>query len=414
MAIRTVVDRAAGLDIAKASLAACVRVPAGRGWRTEKRIFSTTTAGLLDLADWLAGYRVRLVGMESTGRYWKPVFYLLEQQLECWLLNPRHMRAVPGRKTDMTDAEWICDLVAHGLVRPSFVPGPPIRWLRELTRRRSVLLRERAREKQRMQQVLEDAGVKLSVVATDIFGVSGRAIITALISGERDGHRLAELARGRMRTKLPALAEALVGRFGEHHAYLAAQILRHVDMINELVGELNHRIHTEIAPYQQQIDLLDTIPGIDQDSAQAILAEIGPDMHRFPTAAHLASWAGLCPGNNKTGGKAKPAATRHGNRWLKATCGTAALGAIRTRNRYPNAQFRRVAARRGGKRALTAVAHTLLHAAWHVLTTNTTYHDLGPDYFLTRDNPARHRRRAVDILQRLGYRVTLEPIPTTP
>jgi transposase len=321
------------------------------------------------------------------------------------------MRAVPGRKTDMTDAEWICDLVAHGLVRPSFVPPAPIRWLRDLTRRRAVLLRERAREKQRMEKLLEDAGVKLSVVATDIFGVSGRAIITALIAGELDGHRLAELAKGRMRTKLPALAEALTGRFNEHHAYLAGQILRHVDMINEQVGELNDRIHTEIAPYQQQIDLLDTIPGVDQDTAQTILAEIGPDMDRFPTAGHLASWAGLCPGNNKTGGKAKPAATRPGNRWLKASCGTAALGAIRTRNRYPNAQFRRIAARRGGKRAVTAVAHTLLTTAWHVLTTNTPYHDLGGDYFLTRDNPQRHRRRAVELLQRLGYRVTLEPIP---
>lgn len=358
MAIDVVVDRAAGLDIAKASLVACVRTPApDSGWKIEKRRFAATTGALLQLAGWLAERAVTRVGMESTGDYWKPVFYLLESQFECWLLNARHMRTVPGRKTDMSDAQWICDLVAHGLVRPSFVPPPPIRRLRDLTRRRGILIAERSREKQRMEKLLEDAGVKLSVVATDIFGRSGRAILHALIAGERDSTVLAEHARGRMRSKIPALVDALVGRFTDHHAFLA-------------------------------------------------------DMSRFTTAAHLASWAGLCPGNNKTGGKAKPSHTRPGNPHLKSALGTAALGAIRTRDSYPHAQFRRIAARRGGKRATTAVAHTLLTTAWHLLTTNTTYQDPGAEHFLQLDNPQRRQRRALATLERLGYHVTLQPRTT--
>lgn len=409
MAIDVVVERAAGLDIAKASLVACVRVPGPHGrWRVEKRKFSTMTADLLELADWLAEHGVTRVGMESTSDYWKPVFYALEDRFECWLLNPRHMRAVPGRKTDMTDAEWICLLIAHGLVRPSFIPPPPLRRLRDLTRRRALLLAERTREKQRMEKLLEDAGVKLSVVATDIFGASGRDIITALIAGERDGRVLAELARGQLRKKTPSLIQALVGRFEEHHAFCAAQILEHVDYLNAMVKGLDERIAEEIKPYQSQVDLLDSVPGVDQRGAQTILAEIGNDMGRFPTQHHLASWAGTCPGNNKTGGKAKSGRTRPGDRWLKAALGIAALGAIRTRNSYAGALFKRVAARRGGLRAQTAVAHSLLTAIWHILTTNSRYHDLGNDYFLNRLNPDAARRRAVRQLERLGYQVTLQ------
>jgi transposase len=411
VAIDVVVQRAAGLDIAKASLVACARTPnpAG-GWKIEKKKFVTTTRGLLELAGWLAHRGVTRVGMESTSDYWKPVFYLLEAQAECWLLNARHMRAVPGRKTDITDSEWICDLVAHGLVRPSFVPPPPIRRLRDLTRRRTVLLADRTREKQRMEKLLEDAGVKLSAFITDIFGTSGRAMLDALVAGERDGAVLAELALGRMRAKVAALTEALTGRFDEHHGYLAAMILRHVDQITTMVAELDTRIETEIRPYRRQIELLDSIHGVDVRTAQVIIAETGADMAHFTTAAHLASWSGVCPGNNKTGGKAKPGRTRPGNRWLKAALGAAALGAIRTKNSYTNALFRRVAARRGGKRAQTAVAHSLLTTAWHLLTTNTEYHDLGGDYFLNRINPDHRRRRAIAQLERLGYHVTLEPI----
>jgi transposase len=410
MAIDTVVQRSAGLDIAKASLVACVRIPGpDGGWRVIKRKFTTMTAELLALRDWLAEHNIARVGMESTSDYWRPVFYLLEQRFDCWLLNARHMRAVPGRKTDMTDAEWICDLVALGLVRPSFVPPPSIRRLRDLTRRRAVLLAERTREKQRMEKLLEDAGVKLSVVATDIFGKSGRAMLDALIAGERDPKMLAELAMGRLRKKIPALAEALVGRFDDHHAFLARMICDHIDTISRMVAELTKRIDTEIEPYRSEVELLGSLPGVETRTAEVILAEIGTDMSRFPTAAHLASWAGACPGNNKTGGKSKPSHTRPGDRWLKAALGTAAMGAIRTRQSYANALFRRVAARRGGKRAQTAVAHCLLVAAWHVLATRTPYHDLGGDYFLNRDNPDHRRRRAIAQLERLGYQVTLEP-----
>jgi transposase len=336
------------------------------------------------------------------------VFYLLEDRFECWLLNARHMRAVPGRKTDMTDAEWICDLVAHGLVRPSFVPPPPIRRLRDLTRRRAILLGDRSREKQRMEKLLEDAGVKLSVVASDIFSKSGRAMLEALIAGERDARVLAELARGRLRVKIPALTEALAGRFAEHHAFLARMILTHIDAISAMLTELDTRIDAELAPYRPQIDLLDSIDGIDTGTAQVIVAEIGVDMSHFPTAAHLASWAGVCPGNNKTAGKAKTGHTRPGNRWLKSALGTAALGAIRRKDSYLRALFGRIARRRGGKRGLAAVGHSQLVTIWHVLSTQTPYQDLGGDYFLRRDNPEHRRRRAVDQLERLGFRVVLQ------
>lgn len=311
MAIETVVSHSAGLDIAKASLVDCVRIPAPEGgWRISKRKFTTMTADLLLMADWLAEQGITRVGLESTGDYWRPVFYVLEGRFDCWLLNARHMRAVPGRKTDMTDAEWICDLVAHGLVRPSFVPPPPIRRLRDLTRRRSILLAERTREKQRVEKLLEDAGVKLSVVATDIFGKSGRAILDALIAGQRDGQVLADLALGRLRKKIPALAEALVGHFDDHHAFLARMICDHIDTINSMIAELNTRIDSEVEPYRAEVELLDSIPGVDIHTAEVIIAEIGTHMTRFDTAAHLASWAGVCPGNNKTAGRSKPAHTR--------------------------------------------------------------------------------------------------------
>src|SRR3954467_9711489 len=410
MTIETVVERAAGLDIAKASLVACVRVPRpDGGWQVSKRKFSAMTADLGALADWLTEHGVTRVGMESTSDYWRPVYYMLEDRFECWLLNARHMRAVPGRKTDMTDAEWICDLVAHGLVQPSLVPPPPIRRLRDLTRRRTILLGDRSREKQRMEKLLEDAGIKLSVVASDIFSKSGRAMLEALIAGERDPATLAELARGRLRVKIGALTEALAGRFAEHHAFLARMILAHIDAISAMLTELDARIDEELAPYRTQVELLTSVDGVDTRTAQVIIAEIGVDMSHFSTAAHLASWAGVCPGNNKTAGKAKTAATRPGNRWLKSALGTAALGAIRRRDSYLHALFRRVAARRGGKRGLAAVAHSQLVTIWHVINTQTPYHDLGGDYFLRRENPEHCRRRALDQLQRLGYRVTLEP-----
>jgi transposase len=317
----TLVERCAGLDVHKDSVTACVRAPDGQGGRqVETRRFTTTTAGLGLLAEWLASFGVTRVGMESTGCYWKPVWQLLEDQLECWLLNAAHLHNVPGRKTDVADAAWIAQLVEHGLVRPSFVPPRPIRELRELTRYRKTQIQERSREVQRLDKVLQDAGIKLSSVATDIIGVSGRAMLEALVAGTHDPAVLAALAKGRLRTKLPALREALAGRFRtDHHGLLVAQILAHIDYLDETIAVLSARIEQVIAPFAEQVALLDTIPGVDQRAAEVIVAEIGPDMGQFPTAAHLASWAGVCPGNNESAGKHRSGRTRKGPRvvgWL--------------------------------------------------------------------------------------------------
>lgn len=410
-----VVQRCAGIDVAKKELAVTVRVPApGSGrFKRIRKTFGTTSRKLLELHQFLTEHEVTLVGMESTSDYWKPIFYMLEADFETWLLNARHMKAVPGRKTDMADADWICELLAHGLVRPSFVPPAPIRRLRDLTRRRTLLLRDATREKQRLEKVLEDAGIKLGTVATDILGVSGRAMIQALIAGERDGQVLAEMALGPLRRKRPALAEALVGRFDDHHAFLCRQILTHLDMIDVQVADLDLRILAELEPYADKIELLDTIPGIDTRAAEVILAEIGPDMSHFPSAGHLASWAGLCPGNNRSGGRSKSGRTRPGDRWLRGVLGAAARSVSRTTNTYLGAQYKRVAAKRGGNRATVAVAHSILVSTWHMLIDNVAYHDLGPDYYLNRQDPQQRRAKLVAKLEALGYNVTLQPAPKT-
>ena len=316
--METLTRRCAGLDVHQASVVACVRCIDDHGeLRQETRTFGTTTSQLTVLLDWLASWDVTLVGMESTGVYWKPVYYLLEGTFECWLLNAQHLRNVPGRKTDVGDANWIAQLVAHGLVRPSFVPPPPIRELRELTRYRKQQLQERSREVQRLQKTLEDAGIKLSSVVSDIMGKSARAMLEALVDGTRDPAVLANLARGQLRKKLPALQEALTARFSPIHRVLVSEILAHLDYIDEMVDRLSGEVEKVIAPFATAVDLLDTIPGINRRTAQVVIAEIGADMTRFPNEQQLASWAGLCPGNNESAGKHFSGKTRKGSRWLR-------------------------------------------------------------------------------------------------
>lgn len=408
--VECLVERCAGVDIGKADLKACVRVPGPRGGRrSETKTFATTTSALLQLRQWLVDQQVTVVAMEATGDYWKPVYYLLEDQFEVQLLNAAHMRNVPGRKTDVSDAGWIAQLVEHGLVRPSFVPPPPIRRLRDLTRYRSALIGERTREKQRVEKVLEDAGIKLSTFISDIFGVSGRAMLAALINGQRDPRVLAQYARARMRRKIPALVEALTGRFSEHHAFLCRMMLAHIDALDVAIAEVTGHVEVEMQPFQAVADRLDTIPGVNQRAAQTIIAEIGVDMTRFPTAAHLASWAGVCPGNNESAGKHHCGRTRKGDSWLRAALGEAAAAGVGTKNSYLQAQYRRLAGRRGKKRALVAVGHTILVATWHMITHGVDYQDLGATHYLTRIDPARHTRRLVKQLHQLGYQVQLSP-----
>ena len=405
----TVVQRCAGLDIGKADFKACIREPGpGTRRRSEVRTFSAMTSGILDCAGWLAEHQVSLVGMEATGDYWKPVYYLLEDQFEVWLLNARHMRNVPGRKTDVSDAAWIAQLIEHGLVRPSFVPPPPIRRLRDLTRYRTSLVRERTREIQRLEKILDDAGIKVTAVTSKTLSKSSRDMIEALITGERDPRALAQFARGRMRAKIPMLTEALAGRFTAHHALLCRTMLDRIDHLNTTMDAISRQIDIEIEPFRDQLQQLITIPGISTRIAEIIIAEIGVDMTRFPTAAHLASWAGICPGNNESAGKHHSGRTRKGDTWLRAALGEAAIAASATKNTYLAARYRRITRRRGKKRALVAIAHTILTAIWHMLAHGTDYNDLGADHYQHRVNRTRQAQRLTAQLTQLGYRVTLE------
>lgn len=406
--METIVERAAGLDVHKAQVTACVRVPRAGGERAQELAeFKTTVPGLLALRDWLNAHRVTQVAMEATGVYWKPVWAILEDEFDCLLVNARHVKQVPGRKTDLSDAAWLCRLLEAGLLRRSFVPPKPIRALRNLTRYRKAQIGERQREASRLHKLLEDTGIKLDCVATDILGLSGRAMLEALIAGTTDPDVLAELAKGRLRAKIPALKEALVGRFDPQHALIVSAILAHLDFLDEQIGLLSDAIAEQIAPFDPALELLCTIPGVGRRTAEVVLAEIGTDMSQFPTAKHLASWAGQCPGNDRSAGKSRSGATRHGSKWLDAALTEAALAATRSKDVYLQAQYQRLRPRRGHGRALGAVKHSILTACWHMLTTGELYREPGADYYQRRD-PERTTRRLVTQLERLGHRVTLE------
>jgi transposase len=406
--VEVIVERPAALDVHKAQVTACVRVPGPGRERVQEVVqFQTTVRGLLTLRDWLEAQRVTQVAMEATGVFWKPVWAVLEDDFELLLVNARHVKQVPGRKTDVSDAAWLCQLLEAGLLRASFVPPKPIRALRQLTRYRKAQIKERQREANRLHKALEDTGIKLDCVATDILGVSGRAMLDALVAGTTDAEVLADLARGRLRKKIPALREALEGRFDSLHALLIGSILAHLDFLDEQIERLSDAIEEQLRPFQPAVELLRTLDGIETRTAQNILAEIGVDMSVFPSAAQLASWAGQCPGNDQSAGKRRSGRTRKGSKWLDDALKDAAMAAIRTNDSYLQAQYQRLRPRVGHGRALGAVKHSIICACWHMLTTGETYRDLGGDYFRRRD-PERQTKRLVAQLERLGHTVTLE------
>ena len=406
-----VIERCAGLDVHKKSVTACAIVPGadGRPERTVRR-FGTMTADLEGLADWLAGRAVTHVALESTGVYWQPVWNVLEERggWELLLVNARHVKAVPGRKTDVRDSEWLAELTRHGLVRGSYVPDRAQRELRELTRYRTALSEERTAHVNRLQKTLETANIKLAAVASDVTGVSARAMLAALAGGDADPAALADLAVGKLRDKLPQLERALAGRVTDHHRSLVPRILAAIDFLDAELADLDARVAELERPFAEAVDRLDEIPGVGRRVAEVLLAEVGPDLARFPSAKHLASWAGLCPGNHESAGKRLSGRTRKGNRALRRVLVQAAHAAARARRSYLGALYRRLAARRGKQRAAVAVAHAILAIAYHLLTRPTTYQDLGPDYLDRRDADAT-KRRLVDRLEQLGFHVALTP-----
>ena len=410
-----IIARVAALDIGKAELVCCVRVPSaqGSGKRAQEvRTYPTMTRSLLVLADRLRQLGVTRVVMEATSDYWRSPFYLLEAHgFECWLVNARDVKHLPGRpKTDKLDAVWLCKVAERQMLRPSFVPPPPIRMLRDLTRYRADLVAARTADKNRVEKLLEDAQIKLSVVASDIFGVSGRDMLAALIAGERDPKVLAQLARRRLRAKLSLLEEAFHGRFSDHHAFLLQTMLSRIDQASADIAALDAKIDQQIAPFAPAVDQLDEIIGVGRTAAQVIIAEIGTDMGRFATPGHLVSWARFAPGVKESAGKKKgKATTGHGNPYLARVLGEAAVAAGRT-NTFLGERYRRIARRRGAKRAMVAVGRSILIIIWHLLSDPTArFHDLGPGFYDTRSNADRRKRNHVRQLEALGYKVTLQP-----
>ena len=411
-----IIERIAAIDIGKAEVVCCARVPApGRvGARAQEvRTYPAMTRSLAAMGDWLRGLGVTRVVMEATSDYWKPPFYLMEAAgFETWLVNAKDVKHLPGRpKTDTLDAVWLCKVAERQMLRPSFVPPEPIRKLRDMTRYRVDLIAEQTREKNRVEKLLEDAGIKLSVLASDLFGVSGRAMMDALIGGERDPRVLAEMARTRMRAKIPELREALTGRFSEHHAFLLARMLAHIDALDADIRAVEDRIEDLIIPFADAAARLDTIPGIGPVAARIIIAEIGVDMTRFPTAAHLASWARFAPGVKESAGKNKGnGSTGHGNRYLARALGEAAIGASKTTT-FLGERYRRIARRRGARRALVATGRSILTIIWHLLSDpDTDFIDLGPDHYDQRRGTQHAIRNHIRQLQALGYQVTLQPV----
>jgi transposase len=402
-------ERCCGIDVHKKTVVACLITPgAGGGPTKETRTYGTMTADLLEVLDWLVEAGCTHVAMESTGVFWKPLFNLMEGVLEVYVVNAAHIKNVPGRKTDVKDAEWLADLLRLGLLRPSFIPDRPQRELRELTRSRASLLRERSAEVNRLQKTLEGANIKLAGVATDVMGKSGRAMLDALMAGETDAAALAQLARRKLRDKIPQLERALQGQFGPHQRFLVAQQLAHIDSLNAIIDQVSAEIAERVRPFEEAIAQVDTVTGIGRRTAEVLVAEVGTDLARFRTPGHLASWAGLCPGNNESAGKRHGGKTRKGSPWLRAALVEAAKAAGRSKKTYLGAQYRRIAARRGAKRAAVAVAHSILAIVYHLLTRHESYHDLGVTYFDERDRQA-VERRLVKRLQALGYEVSLHP-----
>lgn len=406
-------DRVAGLDVHRDSVAGCVRVRGSRGGvNCEKQRFATTTVELTRLRDWLTDRKVDLVAMEATGVYWKPVYYALEHSFELWLCNAHHVKNVPGRKTDMSDAEWLADVAAHGMVRPSFVPPPAIRELRELTRYRKTQIDARVAEIQRLEKLLQDASIKLSSVASKVLTQSGRLMVEALIAGQRDPAALAELAKGKLRPKIPRLTEALDGHFGAHHAVAADRIFGHLDFLDVSIKKLTEQIDLRTRPYASVHALLTPVPGFDRLTIDTVIAETGADMTRLPGPGHLARWSGVCPGNHESAGKRRRVGVVPGNRWLRRTLIEAARAAARSKGSYFGAQYRQIAKRRGPNKAAVAVAHSLSDLVWHMLTTGECYTDLGADYFQHRPDPQRQADRLVRQLEVLGYQVAVTGGPS--